>query len=266
MLTFVFRCIKNIGSTSGFVGKVSYTNSFWSRTSSTNFYKATENPSSNSTKNQNSGHRLPGRYALNEPNNRKPGNGKEHIDFSLTGTGVHNKSEKISTVGNPETRILGPRNRLSKHDSNIANGKSKKFDLEIQKTDGKSQTNVVGNSSLIGSLCSTAQAVMPAFLPIRYLQQQQVEYTKKQFSYHSIVHLNQNSIQELIWWVNNLEISNGKSILSPINRTIIQADASQKASQSARTQSANLALLTFHKMFSLKAAHFQLDNTTAYRN
>ena len=201
---------------------------FWSGTSSTNFYKATENPNSNSTKNQNSGHRLPGRYALNEPNNRKPGNGKEHIDFSLTGTGVHNKSEKISTVGNPETRILGPRNKLSKHDSNIANGKSKKFDLEIQKTDGKSQTNVVGNSSLIGSLCSTAQAVMPAFLPIRYLQQQQVEYTKKQFSYHSIVHLNQNSIQELIWWVNNLEILNGKSILSPINRTIIQADASQK--------------------------------------
>ena len=51
--------------------------------------------------------------------------------FSVTSTGVHNKSEKISTVGNPETRILGPGNRLSQHDSNSANGKSKTFNSEM---------------------------------------------------------------------------------------------------------------------------------------
>ena len=45
-------------------------------------------------------------------------------------------------------------------------------------------------TSLISSLCSTAHAVMPAFLQIRYLQQQQVEYIKKKFPHHSIVHLN----------------------------------------------------------------------------
>ena len=55
-----------------------------------------------------------------------------------------------------------------------------------------------------------------------------MEYTKKQFPYNSIVHLNQNSIQELIWWANNLEISHGESILSPINKTIIQTDVYQK--------------------------------------
>ena len=75
-----------------------------------------------------------------------------------------------------------------------------------------------GIKSLIGSFCSTAQAVIPAFLQIRYLQQQ-VEYIKKQFPYHSIVHLNQNSIHEVVWWTKNLEISNGKSILSFINKT-----------------------------------------------
>ena len=45
------------------------------------------------------------------------------------------------------------------------------------------------------------------------------EYIKKQFPYHSIVHLNQNSIHEVVWWTKNLEISNGKSILSFINKT-----------------------------------------------
>ena len=125
----------------------------------------------------------------------------------------------------------------------------------------------------------------PAFLQIRYLQQQQVEYTKKQFSYHSIVHLNQNPIQELVWWVNNLEISNGKSILSLKNQTTFQADASQNgwgtycqktsiggqwALQELRLhinllelKAINLKLLAFHKMFCPKVAHFQVDSTMA---
>ena len=35
---------------------------------------------------------------------------------------THGNGE-ISTVGNPETRILGPENRLNQHDSNFAIGK-----------------------------------------------------------------------------------------------------------------------------------------------
>ena len=69
---------------------------------------------------------------------------------------------------------------------------------------------------------------MPAFLQMRYLHYQRVEYIKNQFPYHSVVHLNQNSIHEVVWWAKNLEISNGKSILSLINKTIIQTDASEK--------------------------------------
>ena len=63
-------------------------------TSFTNFHKATKNPKSNCTNNQHSDHPLPRQYALDEPNNRRPEHGKEHIHFSLTATGVHNKSEK----------------------------------------------------------------------------------------------------------------------------------------------------------------------------
>ena len=92
-------------------------------------------------KNQHFDHRLSGQYALDEPN-------KGHIDFSLTATGVHNKSEKNITVGNPEIRIPGPGSMLNQHDSYFANGKSKKFNSEILKLDRKSQTNVVGNYKL----------------------------------------------------------------------------------------------------------------------
>lgn len=81
--------------------------------------------------------------------------------------------------------------------------KSKKFNSEMQKFDYKLQVTRI--TSLIGSLCSTAQTVEPAFLQIRH-------------SYHSLVHLYQNSIQGLVWRVSNLEIT----------KTIIQTDASQQ--------------------------------------
>jgi len=98
------------------------------------------------------------------------------------------------------------------------------------------------------------------------------------------MYLNQNSIRELLWWVNNLEICNGKLILSPTSKVIIQSDASkkgwgvycQKVSTGGRwtLQESNfhinvlellaikLALLTFSRMFKLRSVHFQVDNTT----
>ena len=35
-------------------------------------------------------------------------------------------------------------------------------------------------------------------------------------------------MQELVWWVNNLEMSNERSILLAIDKIIVQTDASQK--------------------------------------
>ena len=66
---------------------------FWPGTSSMHVFKATENPNSNSKKNQYSHHRRPRRYALDEPNNRRAKQNREHIDFLLTEIGGHNKSE-----------------------------------------------------------------------------------------------------------------------------------------------------------------------------
>ena len=121
---------------------------FRPETSSANFYKATENSNSDSTKNHHSDHLLPGRFTLDEQNNKRPEPCKGHIYFSLTAIGVHSKSEKIRSVGNPETRIFGPGNRLSQDGSNFTNRKNKKFNSEMQKFDGKSQTNIVGNYKL----------------------------------------------------------------------------------------------------------------------
>ena len=77
-------------------------------------------------------------------------------------------------------------------------------------------------TSLIGTLCSTAQTVLPVLLQMIFLQQQQIQALKANPSYQSTLYLNQDSLQELQWWVNNLEIWNGKSVLTPASKTIIQ--------------------------------------------
>ena len=200
----------------------------WTGTSSTNFYKATQNLNCNSKKKQHSDHCLPGPCALDEPNNRRPEHGKGDIDFPLTVTGVYNKSEKISTIGKTETRILEPGNRLSQHDSTFANGKRKKFNSQMQKFDGKSQTVVVGNYKLDRlTLLNNTSSNASIFT-------NKISATTASGIHKKAIFLPLNSSSEPKFNLGTnmvgkqLEISNGKSILSPINKAIIQTDASQK--------------------------------------
>jgi len=65
-------------------------------------------------------------------------------------------------------------------------------------------------ASLIGTLCSAAQAVLPAFLQMRYLEQQHIVYSRVELMGE------------------NLEISNGRANLTSEIKVIIQTDASKK--------------------------------------
>ena len=96
----------------------------------------------------------------------------------------------------------------------------------MQKLDGKSPTNVVGNYKLdrftfLNSTISDASIFT-----------NKISATTASGIYKKAIFLPLNSlsepVQELIWLVNNLEISNGKSFASLINRAINQTDASQK--------------------------------------
>ena len=98
----------------------------------------------------------------------------------------------------------------------------------MQKLDGKSQTNVVENFKLdrFPLLNSTSRNAS--------IFTNKVSTTTASGIYKKAISLPLNSSSEQKFNSgtnmvgNNLEISNGKSILSPINKTIIQTDASQK--------------------------------------
>ena len=110
----------------------------------------------------------------------------------------------------------------------LSQEKVKKLRLKCQKLISNPRTTLWEVTSLLGSLCSTAQAVLPAILQIKFLQQQQIAAIRNNPSYQSAMYLNQDSIQELQWWFNNLEICKGKLIVSSNSKTVIQSDAPKK--------------------------------------
>ena len=89
------------------------------------------------------------------------------------------------------------------------------------------QTTVLELKKLIGLLSSTVQAVLPARLQLRYLQQQQIQALNQSHSYQTELILNNQSIQELLWWVENLRLTNGRSLRQHELNLVIQTDASR---------------------------------------
>lgn len=83
-------------------------------------------------------------------------------------------------------------------------------------------------SQIIGKLTSTMQAVLPAPLHYRHLQMLQVEGLLEGKEYHSVVPLNMECRNDLQWWIDQLSIWNGRSLISPAADLIITTDASLK--------------------------------------
>ena len=82
--------------------------------------------------------------------------------------------------------------------------------LEMYKTE---KVSILQLTKLIGLLSSTAQAVLPAQLQFRYLQQIQVESLSRDPLYQHQVSLISNAKQELLWWVQNLKLCNGRCLV-----------------------------------------------------
>ena len=90
------------------------------------------------------------------------------------------------------------------------------------------QTSILELTRLIGLLTSINQAVLPARLNCRFLQIQQIYSLSERLSYLDKIVLNENSKIELKWWVQNLELCNGRALIQPPAEVLTQTDASTK--------------------------------------
>ena len=81
-------------------------------------------------------------------------------------------------------------------------------------------------SKLISLLSPTALAVLPARIQYRYLQELQISILNLQNSYPRQVNLHKLAKTELLWWIENLRVLNGKSLRLQEPHLLNQANAS----------------------------------------
>lgn len=84
-------------------------------------------------------------------------------------------------------------------------------------------------SQLIGKLISTMQAVIPAKLYCRFMQMTQIKDLHKNKHFKAMIPISGEVKIEQGWWINQLEVSNGKSIIGSNPSMILMPDASDIA-------------------------------------
>ena len=87
------------------------------------------------------------------------------------------------------------------------------------------KVSILQLTKVLAHLTSTIQAVLPVRLNSLFFQQQQIRSLKEKKSYLENISLNKNSKQELRWWIRNLEIFNGTSLLKQAPQVVLQMDA-----------------------------------------
>lgn len=136
---------------------------------------------------------------------------------------------------------------------------------------------------VVGRLSSSAIAVLPAPLQYRAIQRQQILELSSKQNYEALLTLSQEARKELSWWIQNLQLNNGRLLISPPPQLVIASDASLQGwgaySKGHRTRgqwsgqeknhhinilelkAAKLAILSFHRMFpEALSIHVQMDN------
>ena len=117
--------------------------------------------------------------------------------------------------------------RFSKYEGELPKEKVEKIKKQCQSLLSLEKVSVRDLAKLTGRLFSTAMVVLPAPLQYRGLQQQQVRGLSMLGSYEDTILLHKEAKIELDWWVQNLDVNDGRCILSTAPQIVIQSDASK---------------------------------------
>ena len=101
-------------------------------------------------------------------------------------------------------------------------------DCTIQANIQKQGNFIMELTRLLGKSRATAQSILPAKLQIRYLQRLQVNALKFSDTYQAKLQLDREDQEELFWWIRNLTLSNGRSLILPPPYLLMTTNATSK--------------------------------------
>ena len=135
---------------------------FWTRPSTKNFYKITQNSSFSVASPEHTKYDLLGRHVVNRPYSRRNINGQRHSNLPSSTTRVCTELKEISIDTNTENRVLWGDSRFINHDPVSTREESLKISEAVSGTSSGNTSADFRLTNEIGLLSSTIQSVLPA--------------------------------------------------------------------------------------------------------
>jgi len=146
---------------------------------------------------------------------------RDTIIFLLQNLGFSINEKKSVLVPSQVMEFLGMKIDSTKMLLILPKEKVVSITSYCQKLLDQAQVSVREMSKLIGTLSSTALAVLPAPLHYRGLQNQNIQTLPKEGSYNSLLTLSSQGRLEIEWWIKNLALNNGRTLLKSSPELII---------------------------------------------
>ena len=212
--------------------------------------------------------------------------GRDTLIFILQHLGLVINVKKSELTPTRKIEFLGVRIDSNRMEISLSQDKIIKIQDQCQKLLDQEDVSLREMTQLIGKLSSTALAVLPAPLQYRYLQRQQIDQLRSSGCFEKKIIISPQARQEILWWIQNLKLNNGRSLLWRPPQIVIQSDASKEGwgayCQGERAggpwtqeesklhinilelKAAKLAILTFTRnRQNLNSIHIQMDNMVA---
>ena len=190
------------------------------------FHKTPKDPHGSFKKHKHTHNNLFGRHVDYWQNKGRDYSSTRYSQSFTSVSGIFYKSEKVSDDTSSGDTISGNDSQFKSNDYYLPQKKLQSIKQMCQDIYQNAETTVLELTKVLGQLKSTILAVLPAKLHCRFLQQQQIQVLKKNGSYESRVLLNKESQLELLWWVKNIEICNGRTLIQLSTQVLLQTDAS----------------------------------------
>ena len=166
---------------------------------------------------------IPRRYAFDGTNDGRNFNVQRYNHLPSATSRFHFEHGEINFESSSRDRISWSDSKLCEIRLSLPEQRIKRIQDQCQDLYVKGLVTVLELTKL---LASTVQAVLPARLNFRYLQEQQINVLKLNGSYQEALSLNKESRKELQRWIQNLKLCNGRLITQCQSFVIIKIDAS----------------------------------------
>jgi hypothetical protein len=147
------------------------------------------------------------------------------VSLHLTNHGFTLNSKKCIPIPQQEVVFLGMSLNSQTMSVKIPRDKVRSMKAEIRRVLNNKFVQIRKLAALLGKMGAMAEGFGPSFISQRTLQRVVIEGSKK--GWDSWVEIPMNSKEELQWWLDHLDLHNGRSLLQPEACLVVTTDASK---------------------------------------